>query len=125
VNIESIKDLLTQILKDHPDKESLWDSWARRFCMGIDKTKSSATKALAINSERFTSKSGQESLDYLEGYIIDQTTLNYLPFAVRNHVTKAAISWAVSTISTGNIKEEAEKLADEHMITAESLIDLC
>jgi hypothetical protein len=123
--LEEIKDLMNQLLEDHPDKDSHWDSWARRFIMGIDKTKDSAVRASNVNSIRFVQKSGHSDITTYEHQPITDMSSKFMPYAVRHHLTNAVIKWAESTTMTGKSKEDAESEVGMHLITAENLLDFC
>lgn len=123
--LEKIKDLLNKLLEDYPDKEALWDVWARRVIMGIDKTRDAAIRAQRANSVRFTDKSGHKDVDHFANEVITGTTAKFMPFAVKNHVTKAFVKWSESVGKIGQQKETDEAEAEMHMITAENLLDFC
>lgn len=123
--LERIKDFISKFMTDHPDKDSNWDSWARRFVMGIDKTKDSALRAISLNRLRFTHVSGFPDVDTFEHEPITDITGKYMKYVVRGHISNAVVKWAESTTTTGKTKEAAESEAEMHMITAENLLDFC
>lgn len=123
--LENLKDFMNKLMEDHPDKDSHWDSWARRFIMGIDKTSAAAQRAISMNSLRFTQASGFSDVNAFESETITGDTAKFMPYAVRNHVSKAAVKWCESTNLTGKMKDEAESELAMHMVTAENLLDFC
>lgn len=123
--LENLKDFMNKLMEDHPDKDSHWDSWARRFIMGIDKTSATAQRAISMNSLRFTQLSGLPDVETFETQPITGDTSKFMKYAVRNHVSKAVVKWSESLVKTGKMKEAAEAEVEMHMITAENLLDFC
>lgn len=123
--LENLKDFMNKLMEDHPDKDSHWDAWARRFIMGIDKTSSAAQRAISMNDLRFGQVSGLPNIGSLEFEPITEDNAKFMKYVVRNHVSKAVIKWCESTTLTGKMKDEAEAELERHMITAENLLDFC
>lgn len=123
--VEKLKDFLNKLMEDHPDKNSHWESWARRFNLGIDKTTAAAQRALTMNNIRFTEVSGLSDVELFESEVITDQTSKFMPYTVKNHLTKAVVKWCESTVMSGTKKEEAEAEIEMHMISAENLLAFC